>query len=397
MSAAALAPMQAPSRFIAPLLVIWQRILQTSAITPDSNFFDLGGDSLMAVNMFLEIERETGRSLPITTIYDAATISELAALLDGSAAPEFSPLVLLKEGDNNAPLFIAHGVGGTVIEFAALGKFIDIPSAVYAIQAQGLDGSRPPLETVEEMAELYCSAIRQKQPTGPYWLCGYSFGGLVAVEMARRLKSDGQDIALLFLIDAYAHPVTWPLKSRLKMCGRKAVMRVLAAVRQTLHGDKTLLLSWGTSIVANIKSRVAPIRQKKTHTAAPQKKQLRQWLLHRNPNLPLPLLQTRIAGEAAVSRYTPAFYPGSIVFLKAKKPDPDFPDDPKHVWRRLAKRFKLYAAPGSHLTIITEHADSVGARITSCIEEVRNERASRNLRSGRGASTNISPVYGEAR
>src|SRR6185312_14843752 len=135
-----------------------------------SNFFDLGGDSLLALNLFLEIERATGRHLPITTIYDAQTVTEQAALLREEGTTEFSPLVLLKAGNDSAPLFIFHGIGGTVVEFAELGKRIDIDGAVYAVQAQGVDGTLPPLESVEEMAELYVSVIREKQPNGPYRL-----------------------------------------------------------------------------------------------------------------------------------------------------------------------------------------------------------------------------------
>src|SRR5438128_1674894 len=163
------------------LLGLWQRVLQTDEVTPDSNFFDLGGDSLLALNLFLEIERATGRQLPITAIYDAPTVAEQALLLQDEQAPEFSPLVLLKSGNGSPPLFIFHGIGGTVVEFAQLGKLIEIDGAVYAVQAQGVDGSLPPLESVEEMAALYVDAIRAVQPNGPYRLCGYSFGGVIAV------------------------------------------------------------------------------------------------------------------------------------------------------------------------------------------------------------------------
>ena len=276
------------------LMGLWRRILQTAAVTPESNFFDLGGDSLMAVNLFLEIERETGRNLPITTIYDAPTVGELSALLEQSAAPEFSPLVLLKEGDASPPLFIVHGVGGTVIEFAALGKQIDTRGPVYALQAQGLDGAQPPLESIPDMAALYCHAIREKQPAGPYLLCGYSFGGLVAVEMAKILKRDGGEIALLLLIDAYAHPVTWPRFSRLKMRARRASYQLFAEADVTHRiGVKALLptlKSIGAKAVAAFASKSSSAPRE------PRSKRLRQWLLNRNPNLPLPLLQTRLAG-----------------------------------------------------------------------------------------------------
>src|SRR6476646_9771129 len=199
------------------LLGIWCRVLQTEDVTAESDFFDLGGDSLLALTLFLEIERATGRHLPITAIYDARTIREQVMLLKEDELPDFSPLVLVKPGDCGAPLFVFHGIGGTVVEFAELGPLIDVSGPVYAVQAQGVDGTRPPLRSVDDMADLYCRAIREKQPRGPYWLCGYSFGGVIAVEVARRLRDVGEEIGLLFLIDAYAHPVTWPRITLLKV------------------------------------------------------------------------------------------------------------------------------------------------------------------------------------
>lgn len=349
----------AQSGYVALLSGIWQRVLQVTDVEPDSNFFDLGGDSLLAISLLLTIERETGRKLPITAIYDAQTLAEQALLLEEEPVPEFSPLVLLKPGHSGAPLFIFHGVGGTVIEFARLGRLIDIPGEVYAVQAQGVDGTRPPLDSVERMAELYYSAIREKQPTGPYWLCGYSFGGLLAVEVARLLKNAGEQIALLFLIDAYAHPITWPRKSRLKVRLRRAVnsfVGKLFSPRVTMQ----LLLA-----------RAANHQSAKSipTTVEEQRARKQQWLLNRNPDLPPALLQTRLTTETALYRYRPSYYDGDIVFLKAKVPDPDFPDDPKHVWRRLARRLTLHVASGSHLSIVSDQAEAVAARINACIEK----------------------------
>jgi thioesterase domain-containing protein/acyl carrier protein len=350
----------AQSGYMALLSGIWQRVLQVTDVEPDSNFFDLGGDSLLAISLLLTIERETGRKLPITAIYDAQTLAEQALLLEEEPAPEFSPLVLLKPGHSSAPLFIFHGVGGTVIEFAKLGKLIDISGEVYAVQAQGVDGTLPPLDSVEGMAELYYRAIREKQPTGPYWLCGYSFGGLLAVEVARLLKNAGEQIALLFLIDAYAHPITWPRKSRLKVRLRRAVnafVSKLFSPRVTMQ----LLLARASADRQGRKATPATVEERRARK--------QQWLLHRNPDLPPALLQTRLTTETALYRYRPSYYNGDIVFLKAKVPDPDFPDDPKHVWRRLARKLTLHVSPGSHLTIVSDQAEPVAARINACIEE----------------------------
>lgn len=345
------------------LLGIWRRVLRTGDVEPDSNFFDLGGDSLLALTLFLEIERATGRHLPITAIYDAQTVAEQVQLLAGEPAPEFSPLVLLKPGDSSTPLFLFHGVGGTVVEFAALGKLIDIPGQVYAVQAQGVDGTLPPLETVEEMADLYLAAIREKQPSGPYLLSGYSFGGLLAIEVARRLKQAGEEIALLFLIDSYAHPVTWPRISLLKVRTRRAGNLVLSRLKRSPLENVGVLLG-----LAGLR-RMKPSKVESADKQLPPELRKRAWLLKVKPDLPLPLLQTRLATELALFRYRPSYYDGKAFFLKARRPDPHFPTDPTRVWGKLIAQLKVQVCPGSHLTIVSDYAADVAARINSCIRQ----------------------------
>ncbi|HLY04947.1 MAG TPA: alpha/beta fold hydrolase [Rhizomicrobium sp.] len=343
------------------LLDIWQRVLRVPEIGRDDNFFDLGGDSLLAVNLFLEIEKETGVHLPITVIYDAPTIAEMARLVEDETASESSCLVLLKPGTGDRPLFIAHGIGGTVIELAALGRAVRIPDAVYAIQARGLDGREPPHVTIEAMVDHYVQAIRAVQPSGPYRLCGYSFGGLIAMEIARRLKAQGRSIAALILMDAYAHPRTWPVLSRVKM-----------KLRRSLH----LFVRSPGEILGRV------FRRAKDQS---ESMRLHEWLLDQNPSLPLPLLRVREAGGAALSAYRPKPYAGRIMFLRAKKRDAEFPDDPKRIWRRLALDIAFRTIPGGHRTIVTQHAETAAAAITACLSSGRGGIASLHQR-GRFAS-----------
>ncbi len=362
MSATAPADDASAHRLLVERLVpIWKRTLRIASIAPDSNFFDLGGDSLLAVSLFLEIERETGIDLPITAIYDAPTIAELAELMASEAVPGSAPLVLLKQGEAEAPFFIVHGIGGTVMELAALGRKIAIPDAVYALQARGLDGAEAPLDSVEGMAELYLDWVRQTQPAGPYWLCGYSFGGLVALEMARRLRSVHEDIALLILMDAYAHPATWPALSRAKMQTRRALHRLDQTRHRPLRETVPFLLRHAKA------------------TLAPPPRQLRQWLLDRNPDLPLPLLNVREAGDWALASYVPRFYPGKITFLEAARRDAEFPDDPRRIWGPLVQEMEIHTVPGGHRTLVTEHPAAIAQQLTACIMEARRRRASRSI------------------
>jgi acyl carrier protein len=98
------------------LTAIWQDLLGTQPISPDQNYFDLGGDSCLAVQMFAAIEKVLGTKLPLATLYDAPTIAELAALLASEASPtHWTSLVAIQPGGWRPPLFFFHGAGGNVL------------------------------------------------------------------------------------------------------------------------------------------------------------------------------------------------------------------------------------------------------------------------------------------
>src|SRR5437867_728076 len=138
---------------------IWQRVLQVPSISVEDNFFDLGGDSSLALELFNEIAKTCGRELPPVTIYHAPTIAALADLLELATAPKLPALVLLKPGIQNPPIFITHGLGGSVMDFYQVVKRIDIPNAIYGMQAKGIDGVEEPFDRIEDMAQFYLDAI----------------------------------------------------------------------------------------------------------------------------------------------------------------------------------------------------------------------------------------------
>jgi phthiocerol/phenolphthiocerol synthesis type-I polyketide synthase E len=181
---------------------IWQEILRIDSISPDQNYFDLGGDSSLAVQMFAEIEKTFKVKLPLATLYEAPTIEELAKILSGeTAASGWSPLVAIQVAGSRPPFFCMHGAGGTVLMYRDLSRHLGSDQPFYGLQSQGLDGSRAPLTKVEEMAALYVREIRRVQSQGPYFLGGYCMGGTVAFEVAQQLQAEGESVAVLALFD----------------------------------------------------------------------------------------------------------------------------------------------------------------------------------------------------
>src|SRR5271168_2937309 len=207
---------------IETLTTIWQRLLQHAPISPEDNFFDLGGDSSIAVELFNEVAKACGRELPPVTIYHAPSIAALAALLEQSRNPRLPSLVQLRPGTSHTPVFIAHGLGGSAMEFFQLVKHIDSAHPIYGMQARGTDGLDEPLDRIEAMAQFHLEAIREMQPRGPYFLVGYSLGGLVTLEMARRLTEKGESVALLALLESYPHRKFVSLEQRLRLAVRVA-------------------------------------------------------------------------------------------------------------------------------------------------------------------------------
>jgi acetoacetyl-CoA synthetase len=337
----------------ARLCRIWSRVLNTSSVTADSDFFELGGDSLLAVNLLLEIERETGLSFPVTTIYDAPTIALQVELIAGERQSAFSPLVLLKPGEDAAPLFIVHGIGGTVFELASLAHGIQTERAVYAIQARGIDGNEPPRDSIADMAAAYVETVRAVQPEGPYCLAGYSMGGLVALEMARNLLDERERVEFLLLIDSYAHPMTWPRAARLGMKWRFNRARLLRACERPIAET-------AKNLTNRVKAKFGrPVEgDRPAYTGS-------RWPAPPEPYLPPALREVHEAGARALLDYTPHPYLGKIVFVKAETTDIVYPTDAESIWRSLAQPLQLYTAPGDHLALVREHHASVARCFSS--------------------------------
>ncbi len=317
------------STIVDGLTAIWQRVLQVPSVGLDDNFFDLGGDSALALELFHEIAQAGGRDLPPVMIYNAPTIRALAALLEQSTTPRVPALVRLKDG-TEPPVFIAHGLGGSVMDFYQIVKLIQTPRPIYGMQSKGIDGAEEPFDRIEDMAQYSLEAIRELQPHGPYSLVGFSLGGLVTLEMAQHLIASGEEVALLAMLDTYPH------SSRLSR-----VQRALLSARHSWRRIARRLGWLGVS---------PPFE---TIVEAPRSEAQ---------------LRFRDSSYRALENYEPRFYPGKIQFVRAAIPT-DFPADPSAVWSGLASQFELKTVPGDHLGMMTTHFDSLASAISSCVQK----------------------------
>jgi amino acid adenylation domain-containing protein len=183
------------------LVNIWQDVLGIPSISVDDNFFDIGGNSLLAVRLFNRMEKTFGIKLPLATLIEAQTVEQLAGILSENAGRSWSPLVEMQPKGARPPFFCVHGASGNVLIYRDLSRHLGPDQPFYGLQAQGLNGTAECLTTVEDMAALYINEIRRVQPEGPYFIGGYCLGGTIAYEIAQQLVSRGQTVGLLALFD----------------------------------------------------------------------------------------------------------------------------------------------------------------------------------------------------
>jgi thioesterase domain-containing protein/acyl carrier protein len=188
------------------LAAIWHTLLHQAPISMHTDFFAAGGHSLLAMHLFVKIEREFGVTLPLASIVQESTIEHLAQLITAQTEPNrWQSLVSIQPFGSHPPLFCVHGITGDVLWFRDLGRLLAPDQPLFGLQAPALDGIEAPSESVYTMAQSYVAEIRTQQPTGPYYLGGASFGGTVALEMAQQLVAAGDKVALLIQFDHAPH------------------------------------------------------------------------------------------------------------------------------------------------------------------------------------------------
>ncbi len=279
-----------------------------------------------------------------------------------------SCLVLLKPGDG-VPLFIAHGLGGSVMELRELGRRLKTEGAVYGIEARGLDGVAAPLDRVEDMAAHHLEEIRRVRPRGPYRLAGFSFGGLVALEMAQRLTRAGETVSFLGLLDTYPHPRFWPPRCRAaawwKLAGswlsapmwRRIWHHYAGEWRRLPPRARPAYLARRLRGLARLPFNLMFLRRfvSREEPAAPDE-----------PAVTPAVERVRQAGQEALGAYRPAPYAGDIVFVKAVG-ETSLPFEARLLWRGLVREVTVLDVPGDHYGLVREGVGQLSAALSAAL------------------------------
>ena len=343
--------------FVAPrdtlelqLTEIWEKVLAIKPIGIKDNFFDLGGNSLLAVNLILEIEKATGRNLPPSFLLQVLTVEQLADILRNEDGPSLScPLVPIQSNGSNPPFFFIHAVSGNVLNYRTLSRYLGSDQPFYGLQAQGLDGKLPPLHRIEDMAALYIKEIRTLQPDGPYFLGGGSSGGIVAFEMAQQLHKQGQEVALLALFDTY-----FPGSKTNNFAQKVDRLVGNLLLRRPKDQVSYLVEMLGKKVGTGVQGLV-----RKTHP-------------RREGSLARAMRDVLKANREALGNYVPQVYPGRIaLLLSSEAPERSFYDRRLGWSDMAAEGLEVHVVPGTHDTLFAEpYVRVLAEKLRVCIQRV---------------------------
>jgi acyl transferase domain-containing protein/thioesterase domain-containing protein len=347
----------------AKLLELWREVLGAAEVSVTDDFFDLGGQSLVAARMFVRIRKAFGVSLPMSTLFEAPTIRQLARVIDPDAGLDetvqveraaqaerasqlpasggWNPLVPIQPRGQLPAFFCAPGMGGNPLGQRFLSERLGKEQPFYGLQARGVDGALEPHDSVEAIAAEYLEAVRRVQPVGPYHLGGFSGGGVVAFEMAQQLLAAGESVGLLALLDAY-HPQlprsgpVYRLRAHAARMRAQGMEHALDVVRWRVESG-LLRSPLAKHLRGNDPSLVA---RSEADDRALTQKMMNAWM-------------------AAERRYRPRPYPGSAVLFRVPwdlvHGRTDAEPDPENGWSPLILGgLQVVTVPGSHDSLLLE-------------------------------------------
>jgi amino acid adenylation domain-containing protein len=338
------APEAAPGDGVeARLKAIWQKLLKLKTIGIHDDFFSLGGHSLLAARMLVQIERWLGYKVPHAVLVEHPTIHGLAVHLSQCSAERWPAPVTLQAGANLPPLFIAHGIGGSLLSFVELAAQLGPEQPVYGLELPAtIDEHQANLRVV---AANYIRQVRAIQPSGPYHFAGHSSGGLVAFEMACQLREQGEAVGLLALLDC--DPDT----------GKSA--------HQPFRDWSSLKASFSRALAA-FQPRAAGVRELLRNRINYQKLKIKIWRAARSRRAGRAHGRVEAEGYLALALrdYELRPYPGNVTLFIAQD-EPGSKHEPPSAWKgKILGRCETRLIPGTHRTILTRpHVNSLAREI----------------------------------
>jgi amino acid adenylation domain-containing protein len=342
---------------------IWQQYLNKENIDIYSNFFEMGGHSILAVNVMIKIEKETGKRIPLSALFQHSTVEKFAKLLKTEKEISSDYLVPIKPNGNKPPLFIVHGAGLNILNFVNVINHFDEDQPVYGFQGIGPNGYENWFESIEEMAAKYIDSIIKISPKGPYAIAGFSFGGVVAFEIARQLKEKGKTVSTIALLDTYVDSSYYYASYT-----QKKLVRYFDLTHRRLNYLMQMLTSW--------KSFKLRFNAKKEYIEK-QYLGINNEITEEESIAHIEFTKANSMVTKIINRYH--LIPQDLeVDLFRAKDDEGYKLDPTHLgWKKAAlKGVHIHNIPGDHLDIVAPPNDKVLVRM---LQNILDERLTKNL------------------
>ncbi|MET8336069.1 amino acid adenylation domain-containing protein [Streptosporangium canum] len=330
---------------------LWIRVLGHDDFEEDDDFFDVGGDSLLATWVVAELGQAIGRQIELSVLLDASTVEDLVAALgtDGpvsAAKRQSSQIVTVRQGPSGRSLYLAHPLGGELLGYRELARASQAPVRILGL---GWTGDPPRFGlSLPEIAAIHVEQLRTIQPDGPYLLAGWSFGGVLAFEIAQQLTAAGAEIGFLGLLDAnpVIDPITGlpmaetPFLGLLDQVVTKLDDPTGTGLRDLTSGETWIQLM-GTPIADGASSR---------HLRA--------------------TLDTARACMAAAMAYQPPPYAGPVHLFQASGTDPVRQAESAAALRKLCTgAFTVIPVPGDHWGLMrAEHVSQTAKELDAALE-----------------------------
>ncbi|HEX5870188.1 MAG TPA: amino acid adenylation domain-containing protein [Longimicrobium sp.] len=362
---------EAESALEAKILEVWEDVLEMDEIGPTQNFFELGGNSFLALRLIAQMNRRLGADLSLAALFAGGTVRHMARTLEeqAKAAPApVSPIVPLQPNGTLPPLFVVHQAGRSVAGYVNLVRHLGDDQPVYGLRDVGDDLSRP----VAQIAREHLEAVRQVQPEGPYHILGWSFGGFVAYEMAVQLEAAGETVAFLGMLDTMSPELVnaWPWNSDLDFI-------VGSAGDQASLNRRPFVLDRGALEGLDVEEQVRLVAQAlRDQNAAPEEfgeEALRD--AYRT-------LRSRVISR---SDYVAPEFPGTLTVFRASFVKdryieflaPYTAEEKRTLgWCRNTTDIEVRPVPGYHVTMASEpHVRALAQSMTDALEAARARAA----------------------
>lgn len=355
----------------AKLLKIFRDVLKDRSLGVTDSFFDFGGYSLLTVKLFSRINHALGAKLPISLLFDAPTVRELANIVVEGNAP--SIIVPIRPEGQNTPLFVVH----SYLLYGALPEAIEPGRPIYGIRELHRDEK---IQTIQERTELYAREITRIYPDGPLYLAGWCAAGTLTVELARKLHETGRTVGMVALFDAECPGY------RVQPVNHQSVFTLKVVSAWQFHKERLRNIS-GSERFAYLATFLRGMWNTWGETSTSQYHAVIRWLHKTVPfAVPESLLHDPLSSIVFSGTYAAERYPGEILLFRAMDVPQIHGADETLGWKDVAANgVQVIFVPGDHESMfLAPHLQQFGEKLQAVMHEAD---------AGYGGSTKVSTLY----